>query len=276
MTTLVLNQSAMSTTFTYFPLLPTEIRLQIWRSSLYPRIVQVHIDPDCRIPDGERPMNAMTAVEAYHSRHIRPFYFRSPSPLPAALAVNCESREEALHSYIAVNDDSGPRFYLNPFRDTLYVEREDYPDDWLLLIRKIKSSSPATTVNAIAIHDNGTHITVDRPSFAGGIAECAVKEVFLVFEETYVHHIMPSVWPLWPPAEKNNGLDSRIYRESLAHRSIVRQLENHKFPTGAMPKVTAVLQGYWNKEGLNLSKSGNHQAVADNLIEKLHKLCGWR
>jgi hypothetical protein len=74
-------------------------------------------------------MNALTAAEAYHSRHKRPFYFRSPSPLPAALAVNHESREEALQSYTTIGDDSGPRFYFDPFCDTLYIEREDYPGD---------------------------------------------------------------------------------------------------------------------------------------------------
>ncbi|KAK4456848.1 hypothetical protein QBC42DRAFT_342114 [Cladorrhinum samala] len=80
------------TQFTYFPLLPTELRLLIWRASLSPRAV------------------TLTSLALPLS---------SPTPPPITLSVSRESRSESLRFYITL----GPGIYFHPSLDTLYIPR---------------------------------------------------------------------------------------------------------------------------------------------------------
>ncbi|KAB5577801.1 hypothetical protein GE09DRAFT_1214011 [Coniochaeta sp. 2T2.1] len=85
-------------TFTLFPDLPTELRLQIWRASCVPRVVTVSWD----IP-----------TSTYRT-HL--------TTVPAILHVNRESRSEAL-SRVYTSFFTPRPVYFAPDLDTLYIAR---------------------------------------------------------------------------------------------------------------------------------------------------------
>jgi hypothetical protein len=236
----------MATTFTYFPLLPTEIRLQIWRTAQFPRIVKIHIDPDSRAP--ERPWDALTNLLAYESRHERPFYFKSLTPIPATLAVNQESREETLALYTAVCDDLSRRFYWNATIDTLWIEQHEYTDDWAILAKRIRKLSPGTLLKSVAIRDDGFHHRLQSPSFAVLVRDYGIQELFLVADGEK----MPMVRPLVPRMQVYGPMDVFLQYE---HGVIVQEFRDIEIQGGfkdTMPKLTVVEKGYWEKEGLQL------------------------
>ncbi|KAK3939847.1 hypothetical protein QBC46DRAFT_386758 [Diplogelasinospora grovesii] len=90
------------TTFTLFPYLPTELRLDIWRRSCQPRVVEVRYD--------EEQDKCVTTTTP-----------------PAVLQVCRESRYEcATRIYVrafGTNTDSEGRIYFAPRLDILYISR---------------------------------------------------------------------------------------------------------------------------------------------------------
>ncbi|KAI1306881.1 hypothetical protein F5Y03DRAFT_131015 [Xylaria venustula] len=92
-----------STPFTFFTRLPTELRLQIWRSSCHRRVVEVFYDP-------EKCCCTTTA------------------PVPAVLQTCHESRCEALRIYERSFGTTShePRIYFNRDMDTLYIPRPPF------------------------------------------------------------------------------------------------------------------------------------------------------
>ncbi|KAK4228827.1 hypothetical protein QBC38DRAFT_135710 [Podospora fimiseda] len=80
------------TDFHYFPYLPAELRLLVWRLSLSPRVVTL-------------------------TRLSLPLI--SPTKPPITLSINKESRDESLRFYISIS----PSIYFHPKLDTLYLPR---------------------------------------------------------------------------------------------------------------------------------------------------------
>ncbi|KAJ4286862.1 hypothetical protein N0V88_007874 [Collariella sp. IMI 366227] len=76
--------SAQPGTFPYFPLLPAELRLNIWHMSFLPRVVELH---------------TRGAHYADSDRHFSTPRWQSRSRNPAALSVNTEARTAALGFY---------------------------------------------------------------------------------------------------------------------------------------------------------------------------------
>ncbi|KAL4861135.1 hypothetical protein BDV12DRAFT_180679 [Aspergillus spectabilis] len=109
--------------FELFPLLPTEIRLLIWRMARHGRVVEITPEltdrPACFEPNSPYRQAIWTRVTRMHI---------SGSP-PAGLLINRESRAEMLSSYKLVtfpdeHDASGAtiptaKFYFEPEIDTL-------------------------------------------------------------------------------------------------------------------------------------------------------------
>ncbi|PYH96478.1 hypothetical protein BO71DRAFT_397089 [Aspergillus ellipticus CBS 707.79] len=96
-----------TTTFPLFPLLPAEIRLQIWTLSLSHHTRTLAITCDRGIHPNSR-------------RYVR--CFRANQPNPAQLSINRESRVEALRQYTPyLRTEHAPHacIYLAPERDTV-------------------------------------------------------------------------------------------------------------------------------------------------------------
>ncbi|KAI2628355.1 hypothetical protein GGS21DRAFT_239201 [Xylaria nigripes] len=89
--------------FISFTLLPAELRLEIWRSSCRPRVVEVIYEP--------RDDRCITTTS-----------------VPAILQVCHESRSEALRLYQKSFSTWGrePRIYFCPEMDTLYLSRPSF------------------------------------------------------------------------------------------------------------------------------------------------------
>jgi hypothetical protein len=85
-------------TFHPFPLLPPELRLQVWRASCRPRIVTLIWDPS-------------------HNH-----YHQTTTPQPPLLSTTHESRTEALRIYRVLLAGRSP-VYFAPHLDTLYIPR---------------------------------------------------------------------------------------------------------------------------------------------------------
>ena len=89
-----------------FPLLPTEIRLNIWQCANLRRTIFLRVYEDL-------------------SRQY-PCFSIKDATVPTLLAVCRESRYETLKTYTMVQIYDKPRFYLNPALDTLYF----FPRPW--------------------------------------------------------------------------------------------------------------------------------------------------
>lgn len=249
----------MATTFTLFPNLPTELRLQIWAQAQSPRILKIHIDPDPRVP--ERPWDAMTNYQAWASRKSRVFTFGSLAPLPATVAVNHESREYALESYAVVYDDLGPRFYFDGLRDTLWVEQQEYADDWAMLIQRIRNSCSWTQLRSLAIYDEGIHYTLDGPNTIM-LVKAGIQELFLIVEKAIT--CLSRVWTLPSRSDDLKQVDVLSIQERdwlLLHRTLYKQFENivRGGLEGVVPSVMVVEKDYWDKKGLELKSTRVNQ-----------------
>jgi hypothetical protein len=99
----------MSSTFKFFPLLPTELRFKIWSLNLPPpRLVPLHYTP---------PSSNPTTLQGS----------TSPSPIPANLHACTESRYLALSHYqlsFALMHTL-PKIFFNPRSDILYFGFRD-------------------------------------------------------------------------------------------------------------------------------------------------------
>jgi len=87
--------------FQLFSYLPTELRLQIWRLSSQPRVVEVRYSPS-----SDRCL--------------------TPTPPPAILSVCHESRQEALFAVYVLTlgtKSHAPSIYFSPALDVLYLPR---------------------------------------------------------------------------------------------------------------------------------------------------------
>lgn len=179
------------------------------------------------------------------------------------LAVNHESREVILRSYVVVRDDSGPRLFYNSMRDTLWVEQHEYPDDWAMLAERISKSG--VQVKSLAIQHDGLHHGLYQPDFAKLVMHFGIRQLFLVCKEG---KRIPRVWPLFPRTRENNGIDARFYMEGVGNRSIVRQFESLDKASdgGSMPRVTAVERALWEEEGLQLSEQAPHEVVIGEVL----------
>jgi hypothetical protein len=214
------------------------------------------MEPDSRIP--ERPLTAITNFHAYDSRLSRPFYFTSPSPPPTTLAVNRESREETLRSYVVVRDDSGPRLFYNSMRDTLWVDQHEYEDDWMMLVERMSKSG--TRVQRLAIHHDDRY-PLYHLDFAERVRTFGIEQLFLVFDKE--GETMPCVWPLVPRTRWNNGIEPELYLERAEQRFITLQFDRleETSPGWTMPTVTAMERDYWEMEGLGWTERESHEVV---------------
>ncbi|KAH7400187.1 hypothetical protein BKA64DRAFT_476712 [Cadophora sp. MPI-SDFR-AT-0126] len=123
------------TTFPLFPLLPLELRLQIYAEALLlqPRVLSI----------------TSTPTSSLHCL----------SPHPSLLSLNREARREALQSYHLIRDLEGEHgFYYNPHLDTIHLTSSTKysssssseassttstpQDEWLLSLSQISSSLP--------------------------------------------------------------------------------------------------------------------------------------
>ncbi|CZR66911.1 uncharacterized protein PAC_16812 [Phialocephala subalpina] len=98
--------------FHLFSKFPTEIRLNVWRFTCFPRVVEVQVIEPVRIPD------KTCSFVSFHTR----------SQLPAAFSVCTESRAVVLPFYklcfgSALRQDLAPStIYFNPDVDTLFFK----------------------------------------------------------------------------------------------------------------------------------------------------------
>jgi len=134
------KQRESPTTFSLFPLLPLELRLQIYAEALllHPRVLSISSTPSSSL--------------------------HCSSSHPALLSLNREARHEALQSYHLIRDLEGERgFYYNPHLDTIHLTSSTKyssssssssaseasststpQDEWLLSLSQITSSLPSS------------------------------------------------------------------------------------------------------------------------------------
>jgi hypothetical protein len=128
--------------FHSFPHLATEIRLKIWKYATYlsPRIVEL-----CQLQDEENIYHP--DPDEYRTINQAPFF--SPTPVPALLQVNSESRDVTALQYPLCfpNTQSGhpARVRFNAEIDTLYFPSWCFKDD----IRFFEVASSQETKNSI-------------------------------------------------------------------------------------------------------------------------------
>jgi 2EXR family len=112
----------MKSEFTVFRLLPTEIRLKIWRLTLPFRVVDAKLD---KPKTGQRDERGFRIVVINNLSPIRP-------PLPVAFHICRESRNEALSIYRPCagatwrSPHAYPHNLWNPERDVLFIAM-DFP-----------------------------------------------------------------------------------------------------------------------------------------------------
>ncbi|KAI6712504.1 hypothetical protein JHW43_004987 [Diplocarpon mali] len=216
--------------FTLFPLLPLELRLQIYSefNLLSPRVLSI------------KP----TAVSSLHSS----------APHPALLSVCHESRSETLKSYHLIPDLEGqPRFYYNPMLDTIHLTSSTKyaassalsststapQDDWLLSLSQISSSLPETQgVYSLALRGVLT-LPPANVFFESGGAKC--REMLV----------------LVGPGAHRRGASSYCgvgvgFMRQLLVREVERSLELMEggFETGRAPALVALVGGGEGDEGL--------------------------
>ncbi|KAL2131122.1 hypothetical protein VTI74DRAFT_5533 [Chaetomium olivicolor] len=110
-----MTSSSPLTSFTFFPFLPTELRLQIYRHACAPRVV------------------TLTHIRSHHHHH--PTFHCATRP-PVLLHISHESRAEGLRLYVRCSlpttatttrngdqEDEQRYFFLHPQNDTLYLPR---------------------------------------------------------------------------------------------------------------------------------------------------------
>ncbi|PVH81380.1 hypothetical protein DL98DRAFT_514762 [Cadophora sp. DSE1049] len=163
--------------FPLFPLLPTEIRLKIWQQALeQPRLLPIRI--------------------SYHPDTKQPIFHCSQLP-PRLLSVCRESRDEALHFHILVNDGGVSSFYFNSQTDTVSLRR---PDSWLQIVKSLDQriaeaaiAGQDTYVRSLVLHHK---YMIDHfwpmSQLPTGNGDCGVREVFftvadLNYKRGYLH-----------------------------------------------------------------------------------------
>lgn len=221
-----------TSTFTCFPRLPAELRIEIFQLALPIRILTVRTIPaPCPHPFG-RP--AFAAID----------------PQPALLSVNRESREEALKTYVVLHDPYSPRFYFNSQRDTLFFDV--VCPSWITILYDLnfhRPSSPSAVRSIALLNDSMT-----AGLFAATVLRCEILEVFLVARRWTAG--MPSVWPLIPQGVDNNGATLELHRDGDLHRRIIQKLGEMRATdcptTGRIPIVTAVQRDFWDSDGVSL------------------------
>ena len=175
------------------------------------------------------------------------------------LAVNHESRDIMLKSYVVVADDSGPRLYYCAERDTLWVAQDEYPDDWAILAVRLSKSSGVQVTSLATQYDGGLY----QPEFAELVVRLGIRRLFLVSREG--KRMRPRVWPLAPRTRENNGIDTMLYMEGPGDCSVRRQFERlEKEEPGdgvGMRSVTVVEKGLWEEEGLQLVDQEFHEVI---------------
>lgn len=219
-----------SSTFTYFPRLPAELRIAIWRLALPIRILTVRTVPAPSPHPFGRP--AFAAID----------------PQPILLSVNKESREEALKAYVVLHDPYSPRFYFNSERDTIFFDV--VCPSWITILYDLnfhRPSSPSAVRSIALLNDS-----MSAGLFATTVLRCGILEVFLVATSAG----MPNVWPLIPRRVGDNGLGSEPHSDADLHRKIIQKLGEMRamdYPTSRpIPMITAVQRDFWDTEGLRL------------------------
>ncbi|KAK6580969.1 hypothetical protein PZA11_006457 [Diplocarpon coronariae] len=208
--------------FTLFPLLPLELRLQIYSefNLLSPRVLSI------------KP----TAVSSLHSS----------APHPALLSVCHESRSETLKSYHLIPDLEGqPRFYYNPMLDTIHLTSSTKyaassalsststapQDDWLLSLSQISSSLPETQgVYSLALRGVLT-LPPANVFFESGGAKC--REMLVLGREFVLRG---RGWVYAAAVGEGGGEESGAYGGG--------------FETGRAPALVALVGGGEGDEGL--------------------------
>jgi hypothetical protein len=116
--------------FTLFPLLPTELRLQIWRHACAPRITVLSYDPCSNAFRCPTPPPVLMQV-CHESRVEAQRVYARCYLESSALPLNGRPQDEYPHKDFKNNSttaitDSRRYFYHHPEQDTLYVPRPSF------------------------------------------------------------------------------------------------------------------------------------------------------
>lgn len=175
-------------TFHLFSLLYTELRFKIWKYALEPRIVSIRYNPTSRKCE-------------------------SPTPLPALLHVNRESRYETLRLYplLFATPTAPSHIPFNPMLDTPYFPRRGQMgyDETLRDFRTfLANPSDLNIVRRVALDSVDTKIKRPWESYDKAVLIKSfpkLEEVKLVLKRERVAWLSNIPRPMGPVREENNA-----------------------------------------------------------------------
>jgi hypothetical protein len=187
--------------FHFFPKLPTEIRLRIWRCSLeQQRLLQIQVEK--RHLEDNHPYQAQEKNDGLIDKPNYDINVAGACLNSKILSVNVESRQSALNFYrIHIPSDPGKTkdgsrtnvLYVNPEYDFVFIQANLFPEGAIAnLLSNIKNLDPRYVgLRKLALDETGIQnltATEEISSFRGASTFvdclCSLEEIIWVAEST--------------------------------------------------------------------------------------------
>jgi len=208
--------------FTNFQLLPIEIRLRIWHYAQPLRILHLRL-----LDSGQS------------------FLAHCNEPLLTLLAINHESRQEALKSYTLIHSFNIQPFYFNSHRDVLYFAKGRSSATLPILISQIGLGFPTHQVRHLAIFENQIKQNGAFELLQNFAQFTQLEELFIILNSKSSH--IPPIKTLFPRAKPLAfpGLRApkQIWDEFYIVRGFMKLRADH--PEWTTPRVRLVPWDIW-------------------------------
>lgn len=209
--------------FTRFQLLPIEIRLRIWDYAQPFRILQLRLRDSGQL-----------------------FLTHCNEPLLTLLAINHESRQEALKSYTAIHSFNIQPFYFNCYRDVLYFAEGRSSHTLPIIISQIGSNFPTHQIRNLSIFENQINHSSAFEILQNFAQFTQLEELFIILNSKSSH--TPAVKTLFPRAKALSFPDLRapkpIWDEFYIVRGFIKLRTD--YPNWKTPRVRLVRWDIWS------------------------------
>jgi hypothetical protein len=209
--------------FASFQLLPVELRLKVWDYAQPFRILHLRLRDSTPL-----------------------FLTHCNEPLLTLLAVNHESRQEALTSYTAIHSFNIQPFYFNSHRDVLYFAEGKSSFTLPILISQIGSNFPTHQIRNLSIFENQINKSAAFELLQNFTRFTQLEELFIILNSKSSH--IPAVKTLLPRAKALAfpGLRAPkpIWDEFYIVRGFIKLQTDH--PAWKTPRVRLVPWDIWS------------------------------